>query len=316
MTSINRVAIVGAGTIGAGWAAHFLGRGLEVVAWDPDPAAEARLRRMLEPMAATLAAAGLLAEGARFDRLRFEHDLPRALDGADFVQESGPERIDLKEALFRDLDAGTPPHVLLASSSSGLMPSEIQAFCAHPERCLVGHPFNPPHLVPLVEVVPGRQTSAEAVERAVAFYRAVGKHPIVLHKEVRGHVANRLQAAVWREVVHLHLEGVASIADLDAAMTYGPGMRWAFMGPSTVFHLGGGEGGIGHFLEHLGDAMQSWWDALGHPNLDPEVRRSLKAAIEEATAGLSIPEAARRRDTFLAELGALVRKLSPDAPQA
>jgi len=227
---------------------------------------------------------------------------------AEFVQESGPEREDLKIELFRTLDAAVPPETVIASSSSGLLMSRIQDGCRHPERCVIGHPFNPPHLIPLVEVVGGGRTAPEAVARAQAFYRQIGKEPIHVRKEVKGHIANRLQAALWREAVHLLADGVASVADIDKAIAFGPGLRWAFMGPNTTFHLAGGEGGMAHFLAHLGTPMESWWADLGAPRLTPEIRTRIVEGVAEAVGGRSIPELAADRDRrLLAILAALAR---------
>lgn len=306
MKSIDRVAVVGCGTIGASWATLFLACGLDVAATDPDAAAEARLRRLVDAAWPALESAGMVAQGASRRRLSFSKDLANALDGADFVQESGPERVEGKRALYAAMDQAAAADIVLASSTSGLKMSDIQTACRFSERCVVGHPFNPPHLVPLVEIVPGRLTSPETVAMAEGFYRRLGKHPIVLKKEVTGHIANRLQAAVWREAVHLYLEGVAGIGDIDTALSAGPGMRWPLMGPSLTFHLGGGEGGIAQFLDHLAGPVQSWWDDLGAPDLTPEVRATLRDAIEGDVSQFDMPELTAARDGFLLELRALL----------
>src|SRR5215472_16040136 len=209
-SQIRRVAVIGAGTIGASWAATFLASGLAVTASDPAPEGEAFLRRYVAEAWPALTRLGL-KPGATQEALRFVRDPVAALDGAEFVQESGPEREDVKRALFRALEAAAGPDVLIASSSSGLLMSRLQEGCRHPERFVLGHPFNPPHLIPLVEVVGGAQTAPETVARTMVFYRAIGKEPIHLRKEVKGHVANRLQAALWRDAVHLLAEGVASL---------------------------------------------------------------------------------------------------------
>jgi carnitine 3-dehydrogenase len=299
---IRRVAVVGAGTIGASWAASFLARGLEVAASDPAPEGEAFVRRFVERAWPTLQRLGLVVEGASPDRLSFHRDPKRAVEGAGFVQESGPEREDLKVALFAELDGAMPPQAILSSSTSGLLISRLQRSCRHPERCVLGHPFNPPHLIPLVEVVGGGKTSAATVERTMKFYKAIGKHPIHIRKEVKGHVANRLQAALWREAIHLVNEGVASVADVDAAIAYGPGLRWALMGPHLTFHLAGGEGGMKHFMDHLVPAMQTWWDDLGAPDVTPEVQRKIVEGVAEEAKGRSVPEIARWRDEKLVEI--------------
>jgi len=208
----------------------------------------------------------------------------------------------VKIALFALLDAALPLETIIASSSSGLLISRIQSGCAHPERCVIGHPFNPPHLMPLVEVVGGNQTSPDTIARTMAFYREIGKYPIHIRAEVTGHIANRLQAALWREAIHLVDTGVASVADVDAAVAYGPGLRWALMGPSLTFHLGGGEGGMEHFMAHLAGPMQTWWDALGSPALTPERQQKIIDGVAEATAGRGVPDLASERDALLVEL--------------
>jgi 3-hydroxyacyl-CoA dehydrogenase len=311
MTS-GPVAVIGAGTIGASWAAYFLARGLEVTANDPAPNGEAFARGFIAEAWPTLQRLGKVDAGASPDRLRFERDPLKAAAGASFVQESGPEREDFKVALFAELDAALPPATVIASSSSGLLISRVQARCRHPERCVLGHPFNPPHLIPLVEVVGGEKTSPEAIARALDFYRGIGKHPIHIKKEVRGHVANRLQAALWREAVHLVAEGVASVADVDAAITYGPGLRWPIYGPHLTFHLAGGVGGMEHFMKHLLVPMQSWWDDLGKPEMTEDVQRQVIAGVAEEAQGRSIAELAAGRDQCLVAVMAALAACKAD----
>jgi carnitine 3-dehydrogenase len=306
LAGVRRVAVIGAGTIGASWAANFLARGLEVTASDPAPDGEAFMRRYVAEAWPVLERLGLAA-GASPDRLAFTRDPVAALDGADFVQESGPEREDAKIALFRALDGALGPDIVIASSSSGLLISRLQESCRHPGRCVIGHPFNPPHLIPLVEVVGGRRTSPEAIARAMAFYAAIGKKPIHIRKEVAGHLANRLQAALWREAVHLVAEGVADVADIDAAIAYGPGLRWAIMGPNLTFHLAGGVGGIEHFMAHLAVPLQSWWRDLGDPELTPELQRRIIAGVAAEADGRSIAELAGERDRLLLKVLEAVR---------
>ena len=304
---MKRVAVVGAGLIGSSWAALFLARGLDVVATDTAPAAERGLRDYVAAAWPALAQLGL-APGASPDRLRFTTDLAAAVAGVDFVQENGPEREDFKVRMFAELDRLLPVHVILASSSSGLTMSSIQSGCSHPERCVIGHPFNPPHLLPLVELVAGRSTSSETVERADRFYTALGKRTIRLHKEVPGHVANRLQAALWREAVHLVAEGVASVSDVDAAVSWGPGLRWGIMGPHLILHLGGGQGGMAHFMEHLAGPFSRWWEDLGEPVLTPELKARIIQGVLDEAGGRSIAELARQRDEVLLGLLALRQK--------
>jgi len=289
---IKTVAVVGTGVIGASWTALFLAHGLDVVATDPAPGAEARLR-------ADVAATGLAARG----RLTFVGDVAEAVAGADFVQENGPERLDVKHGLFAALDAAARPDVVLASSSSGLLPSAIAVACtAHPERMLVGHPFNPPHLLPLVEVVPGESTAEPAVETAMGFYTALGKKPIRLRHELPGHVANRLQAALWREAYSLVDRGVATVADIDTAIANGPGLRWALLGPFAVQHLSGGPGGIAHVLEHLGPPTEAWWRDMGDPSLSPELAAKIVAGVDAELDGTDQAALVARRDAALRAL--------------
>lgn len=273
--------MVATGVIGASWAAYFLARGLEVSATDPGPGAEERLRQAVEQHWPTLERFGL-AGNASPDELRFETELEAGLEGADFVQENGPEQEDFKIDLFRRMDAALPEEVILATSSSGLLITRVQSACRYPQRVVLGHPFNPPHLIPLVEVIGGQKTSAQTIERTLAFYTAIGKRPIHPRKEVKGHIANRLQAALWREAFYLVDQGVASVSDIDTAIAYGPGLRWALMGPFLANHLSGGEGGIAHVLAHLGGPIESWWHDLGAPNLTPELcRRVIEGTAEE-----------------------------------
>jgi 3-hydroxyacyl-CoA dehydrogenase len=303
---IQRVAIVGTGLIGASWAAHFLAHGLDVTATDPAPGAEHGLRRYVERVWPVLGQLGL-APGADPARLSFSNDLKTAVTGADFVQENGPEREDFKVKLFAELDALLPPEVILASSSSGLPMSAIQRDCRHPGRCVIGHPFNPPHLIPLVEIVGGRGTTAETLDRAEKFYTSTGKRTIRLHKEVPGHVANRLQAALWREAVHLVAEGVVSVADVDAAVSEGPGLRWSVMGPNLIFHLGGGRGGMTHFMEHLSVPFARMWADLGQPELTPELKAAIIRGVQAEAAGRSMEELEQERDRVILALLALRR---------
>ncbi|MBO2970734.1 3-hydroxyacyl-CoA dehydrogenase [Burkholderia pseudomallei] len=293
---IQRIAVVGAGVIGASWTAFYLSKGFDVAVTDPAPGARERLDAAL---------ANFLGEraGTLASRVAFEPTLDAALEGADFVQENSPERLDFKRELYRRIDARLPAHVLVASSSSGLKMSDIQTACdAHPQRCLVAHPFNPPHLIPLVELVGGAATSADAIARAKRFYDSLGKVTIVLNKERAGHVANRLAAALFREVYYLVGEGVVSVEDADKAVSWGPGLRWGLMGQSLVYHLGGGEGGIAHFLEHLSGPMASWWNDLGAPSFSPDVDRQLIDALREIQGAHSMRELGAERDRLLVEL--------------
>ena len=295
---IRRVAIIGTGVIGASWTALFLARGIDVAATDVAPGAEARLNEFLAAAKPQLESLGALAD--RPGQLSFHADLAQALKGADLVQENGPERLDFKRTLYEQLDALLDADVIIASSSSGLTMSAIQTACKrHPERCVIGHPFNPPHLIPLVELVGGKLTSEDTIARLAAFYTSLGKRTIRLNKEVPGHVANRLQAALWREVVHLVSEGVVSVADADTAVCWGPGLRWGVMGPTQLFHLGGGQGGIEHFFDQFTGPMTAWWSVLGNPTITPELRRVVVDGVTAQARGRSIAQLAADRDAML-----------------
>ena len=311
---IRRVAIIGTGVIGASWAALFLAKGLEVVATDVAPNAEAALKQFVETAWPALKRLGL-APGASQSKLTFTPDLPTAVGGADLVQENGPERIDFKKKLYGQLDELLPADVIIASSSSGLTMSEIQSGCpSHPDRCVIGHPFNPPHLVPLVEIVGGAKTSEETIQRAWDFYSAMGKKPIRLNKEVPGHVANRLQSALSREVYHLVSEGVVSAEDADTALSWGPGLRWGIMGSLLLNHLGGGQGGIEHFFQQFAGPMTAWWKVLGQPVLTPEVQKKLIDSVRTEVGSRSIDELAAERDELLLALIELRTKPTKATP--
>ncbi|MEJ2887288.1 3-hydroxyacyl-CoA dehydrogenase NAD-binding domain-containing protein [Actinomycetospora aeridis] len=271
-----KVAVVGTGVIGESWARLFLAHGHEVVATDPAPGARPRL----------------------LDAVTFVDDPAAAVAGADFVQENGPERLEVKHELLAVLDAAARPDVVIASSSSTLRPTDIARGAPdHPERVLVGHPFNPPHLVPLVEVVPGERTSETAVDAAMAFYTSVGRTPLRLRAELPGHLANRLQAALWREAYSLVERGVATVADVDTAITEGPGLRWAAVGPIAGQHLSGGAGGLGHVLEHLGPGTEALWADLGSPTMTPELAERL---VTQVTDAVTDPDALlARRDAVI-----------------
>lgn len=294
-----RVGIAGAGVIGASWTALFLAHGHDVTVGDPGPGAEDALRAAVAAHWAALDRTGL-APGAAQDRLSFTADPAEAAAGAEFVQENGPERPEVKDRLFAALDEAAPPATVLASSSSGITPSRIQRACpAHPERVLVGHPFNPPHLVPLVEVVPGGATSTEALATAMEVYASLGRRPVHVRRELPGHLANRLQAALWREAYSLVASGAASVADLDAVIAHGPGLRWALLGPFANQHLSGGPGGIAHVLEHLGPPMEEWWADLGAPALTPELVAAIVAGVDEEFGAADLAEVVAARDSLL-----------------
>jgi 3-hydroxyacyl-CoA dehydrogenase len=296
---IHRITIVGAGVMGASWSALFLAKGMQVVATDPAPNAEAALRRFVQTAWPALQRLGL-SPGASQSNLKFTADLAEAVAGADLVQENGPERIDFKQKLYGQLDRLLPSDVIIASSSSGLTMSEIQVgVVSHPERCVIAHPFNPPHLIPLVEIVGGTRTSEATIRRASEFYASIGQRTVRLNKEMPGHVANRLQAALGREVYYLVAEGVVSAADVDTALCWGPGLRWGIMGNMMLNHLGGGAGGIEHFFQQFTGPMTAWWKTLGSPVLTPEVQKKLIDSVHAEVGSRSIEELEAERDDIL-----------------
>ena len=298
---IHRIAIVGTGVIGASWAAQYLARGFDVVATDPGPNAEDNLRKYVDDAWEQLAAIGL-TPGASRDRLSFTTKMQDALTNADLVQENAPERPEFKIKLFADIDNATPADSIIASSSSGITPSVMQSKCKHPERVLVGHPFNPPHIIPLVEVVGGVKTSPEAIQQAMKFYAEIGKKPILLNKEIPGHVANRLQLALYKEVLYLIQENVVSVTDADAAVSWGPGLRWGIMGPNLQYHVGGGAGGIKHFMEGVFTGLAPVFNGLGNPQITPEFKQKVIDGVLREAGNRSVEQLAHEENETLVEL--------------
>jgi carnitine 3-dehydrogenase len=289
---ITRVTVLGCGTLGASWAALFLAHGLDVAAYDPAPGFAERMAPAIAAARAQLTELGLTGQGT----FRAHDRLEAALAGTDFVQENAPENEAVKRALLAEVDARLAPDILVASSTSAMLRSALVVDCAHPERILVAHPFHPPHLVPLVEIV---ADNAAIAARASAFYARLGRRPVILNREMPGHIANRLASALYREAVNLVAEGVASVADIDAALCNGPGLRWAAMGPHMTYHLGGGEGGIRHYLDHLGPSQARRWASLGTPDLTEAVKDRIVAGIAEEAGGRSLDTLAARRDAAL-----------------
>lgn len=301
LETIDTVAVVGTGLIGSAWAAFFLSSGLKVRAHDPQRGAESRMRKTVDDALRDLAQLNPVV-GACVENLVFFERLEDALAGCHYVQENAPEQLSLKQDLLAAIDAVAAPDVVIGSSTSSFMASDLQRRCRHAERVLVAHPFNPPHLVPLVELVKGEATAQAAQDAAYEFMERIGKVPIKVVREAPGHVANRMTAALWREAVHIVAEGIASVADVDRAIRSGPGLRWAIDGPHMLYHLGGGEGGIASYLKHLGPAQEARWASLGSPQLDAETCEALVAGIEDEAAGKSIEELAARRDRLLIAL--------------
>ncbi|MBF2761139.1 MAG: 3-hydroxyacyl-CoA dehydrogenase [Ectothiorhodospiraceae bacterium AqS1] len=317
--AVQRIAVIGTGTIGASWAAYFLAKGFEVRAWDPAADAESSLRGFVDRAWPSLERLGAVRPGADSNRLRFCESPAEAVAEADFVQENAPEDIDAKRRLYGQIDASMPSACVLASSTSGLSMSAIQAGFAAAGRFVVGHPFNPPHLIPLVEVVGGEKTAPAVIDWTLDFYNAHGKKAIRLNHESPGHLVNRLQAALWREAMDAVLTGLADIEDVDIAIKYGPGLRFGIMGPFELCHLAGGAptaggaGGFSGFIDHFGDALQSWMDDLREVRLDPAVRSRLKALVEESVGRRDFESIASERDVLLmATMSALARVRSEE----
>ena len=305
---VQRVAIIGAGTIGASWAACFLANGLYVTVVDP-VRKEAELRGAIDGMLPALESLGL-APRADSSSVQFSAQIGAELAAAQFVQESVPERLAIKRETLRALESVIGPQVIVSSSSTAMLPSDIQAEARHPQRLIVGHPFNPPHLIPLVEIAGGRETAPHVLEWAVEFYLAMGKAPVLMKKEAYGHIANRLTAALFREAVHMVAEGITTVEDIDEVVTQGPGLRWALQGPFTTYHLAGGAGGIEHYMRHLGPSQEARWRTLGEPKLTEDLSAQIVRQVQESVAGLSLAQLTRIRDTGLVEL----HRLKEDLP--
>ncbi len=301
MAEVMRLALIGTGVIGAGWAARCLARGIDVVASDPAPDAEAKLRAAIDNAWPAVEKIHVTPGGAP-GTLSFAGGVEAAVEGADFVQESAPEREGLKRALHAEIDAVAPPEVIIASSSSGLLPTRIQADCRHPERIVIGHPFNPVYLLPLCEVVGGAKTAPETIERASAFYRSIGMHALHVRTEIEGYLADRLQEAIWREILHLVNDDVATTGELDDAIRYGPGLRWAFMGTNLIFHMAGGDSGMRHMLHQFGPALKLPWTKLEAPELTEALIDRMVAGTEAQAAGRTVKELERLRDDCLIDI--------------
>ncbi|WP_028933680.1 3-hydroxyacyl-CoA dehydrogenase NAD-binding domain-containing protein [Pseudonocardia spinosispora] len=295
VSDIDTVACIGAGVIGGGWVAYFLARGYRVRAWDPGAGAEDRLRRLIGAAWPALTELGL-APGASPDAWEMVPTVAEAVEGVGFVQESAPEDLELKRTLLAELAAATADDVVIASSTSGYPMSDMATSAADPSRLVVGHPFNPPYLIPLVEVVGGKGTEDWAVSRAAEFYRHIGKSVIQMDQELPGFIANRLQEAIWREALHMVAEGEATVEQIDLSITDGPGLRWPVHGPCLTFHLAGGEGGMAHMLDHFGPSLKSPWTRLEAPELTERLRDDMVAGAHASAGGRDMATLVAERD--------------------
>jgi len=309
---VRRVTNIGSGAIGGGWSAHFLAHGYRVTTYLHDAAEEGPLRQLVETAWVSLEALGL-APGASLDNLTCTTDLAKACAEADFVQESVPENLDLKQAVYEKLGDLVPADVVIASSTSGLSMTDIQARCSTPERTVVAHPFNPPYLLPLVEMIGGARTAPETVAWAAEFYRLVGKAPLVMERELPGFIATRLQEALWREALHMVANGEATVEQIDLAVANGPGPRWAVMGPCMAFHVASGEGGMAHNLDHFGPALKLPWTRLEAPELSQELRDRMVDGCAREAGGRDFTTLAEERDRALANVLKAVRQSRADS---
>ena len=298
MDKIAHTAVLGSGVIGASWTALFLAAGRRVTVFDPDPNAETAVRKYIESAWPALDELGL-TKRATPDAVHFVESAGEAVRSAEFVQENVPERLQIKHATYQEIEPLLEPGAIVSSSTSGLTLEALQQGWNDPSSLILGHPFNPPHLIPLVELTANSETGVGVLDRTEAFYEDIGKVTIRINKGMPGHVANRLQAAIWREAVHMAVEGVASVKDIDKAMWAGPGLRWAAMGPTTLFHLGAGEGGLQAFCDHFKDTFNGWWDDLGDPRLDDESIQLLVDGMAEASEGKTPAELSAQRDKML-----------------
>jgi carnitine 3-dehydrogenase len=303
---IKRVGILGTGTIGASWATFFASKGIPVRMYDVDTSILERGVRKAKENLATLVEYGMLDKSvleSATENVLSADDLRAMVEDADYIQESALEDYDVKKKIFHELDSLAPADTILASSSSGLLMSEIQSVTERPERCLIAHPFNPPHLVPLVELVPGRQTDLELVQFVKGFFEGLGKIPVLLKKEAPGHIANRLAAALWRESIEIVTRGIASVEDVDKALYAGPGIRWALMGQHLIYHLGGGEGGYEYFIDHIGKAFGTLWEDMPTwTAISDESKKTLVEGIKDAVGDKSLTDLAQWRDKKIVDL--------------
>ena len=301
------VAVVGGGVIGASWASLFTAAGHPVVAFDPAPDAEAAMTAYRDKAQETLIALGL-SHAAAPAPLTFASSAAKAVEGAFFIQESVPERLPIKHEVYAEIEPALAPDAILSSSTSGLMLSDLQKGFKDPSRLILGHPFNPPHLIPLVELMTNEHTADGILEATESFYAACGKVTIRLHKEVSGHVANRLQAALWREAIDLVRQGVASVEDVDKAVWSGPGLRWAAMGPTMLFHLGAGDKGLETFCERLSPAFHDWWASMNAVTLTDDNVATLSEGVAEAQGDRSMTDLMSERDQMIV---AMLKATSP-----
>ncbi|SFE81961.1 L-carnitine dehydrogenase [Alteribacillus iranensis] len=304
---INKIAVVGTGVIGNGWIARALAQGFDVIATDPAEGAEDRMREAVDRAWPSLTKSGLAPTASR-ERLTFTSDIETAVEDADLIQENVPEREELKRKVLQTIDTFAKKDAIIASSTSGIKPTVLQQDCMYPERVIVAHPFNPVYILPLVEIVGGEKTNSSVLERAVAIYEKLNMKPLVIRHEIEGHVADRLMEALWREALHLVNDGIATTEEVDAAIIYGAGLRWAQMGPFLTFHLAGGDQGMRHMLGQFGPALKLPWTKLEAPELTEELKEKVIQGCEQQAGNTSIAELEEKRNEFLVRLLDLVEE--------
>ena len=295
------VSIIGTGVIGAGWAARFIASGHHVQAYDPSPRSLIKLKTDVKKALISLSKIGL-HKNASIKNLTYHNNIKDALKDTSFVQENAPEKEKLKTSLLKEIDQLLDKKILIASSSSGLLPTKIQSKCKFPNRVLIGHPFNPVYLLPLVEIVKGKKTSQQSALKLKKIYESIGMKPLMVRKEIEGYISDRLQEALWRESLHLIKDGIASTEEIDDAIVYGPGLRWAFMGVCLTFHLAGGEEGMKHMLEQFGPALKLPWTKLKAPELNKKLKGRMISGTKKQAGKFSINDLEKQRDLFLIEI--------------
>ena len=298
MSEIERVGILGAGVIGSSWTALFLAAGYEVDVYEPHENGEQNVRKFIENAWPTLDELGMTASGNP-NNIHFHNNANDAVKNVQFVQENVPEQLPLKHQLYQQIESSLATEAIVASSASGLMVSEMQKGWKDPSRFILGHPFNPPHLIPLVELLANENTADGVLECAEAFYKNAGKITIQVKREVPAHVANRLQAALWREAISLVENGVASVEDVDKAVWAGPGLRWSAMGPHMLFHLGAGAGGLEEFCHRYKDSFHRWWDNLDDVRLTENVTHNLSTGVSDEAGSKSVEALSQQRDALI-----------------
>jgi len=311
MVSNNRkVGVIGTGVIGNGWIARFLAKGYNVVAFDPAEGAEMRTRTLLKRIWPTLEDLGV-SKDASIDKLQFVNTIKEAAEEAEYVQENVPEREALKKQVLEEIDKHLKPTGIIGSSTSGITATTLQEGLRHPERLIVAHPFNPVYILPLVEVVGGQRTDKAVIDKAKALFEAMDMKPLVIHQEIEGHVADRLMEALWREALHIVNDGIATTDEVDRAITYGAGLRWALMGPFMTFHMAGGDAGMRHMLEQFGPALKLPWTKLVAPELTEELKERVIEGCENSGQGKTVAELEEKRNEFLVKQLALVSDYWP-----